>query len=876
MPLDPGTLLGPYEILGPIGAGGMGEVYKARDTRLERTVAIKVSKQAFEERFRNEALAIAALNHPHIATLHDVGPDYLVMELVAGKPLRGPLPVPEVVRLAGHVADALEHAHERGIVHRDLKPSNIMVTKAGAKVLDFGLARRSSPLSPNDATQETLSEAGVVAGTPRYMAPEQIDGQKADQRTDIFAFGLVLYELLTGERAFDGKSAASVMAAILEKEPRPISALRPATPLALAEVVTTCLAKDPAERWQSARELKHALRWASHAGTAAPARRRSAWIALAAAAAAAALAASAVALLRRTPEASPHRVRLQIRSPVPTSSVLFFAVSPDGNTLAMSAMTSAGPRLFVRALDATEWVAVPVTQPSFQPFWSPDGRQLGYWTVDAGLQRVELPAGPIRGVCKGCRGGGIGGVVDHGTSWGRAGVIVFSDSGTLFRVPATGGDAEPLGALLPGEQGRFWPQFLPDGRHYIYLSLGPRKEDRGIYVGRLDSDLRKRIVATDFRAAYAQPGWLLYLQETTLVAQAFDAARLELSGEPSPILAEPVVLSPGSMLGGAASFSVSENGVLAWLRSNPRVSQLTWFDRTGRTIGTIGEPLEQGLMDLSPDERTVAVCRGPFGRRDIWMVDAANGTSRRLTFDPHDDCGPAFSPDARRIIFNSDRRGAGRDIYERSVDGTGGETLLVESDGLALGVEAWSADGRFLSYSASRPGQSHDLFLLPLVAPRKASPIAFLATPAMEKSSTLAPNGRYMAYEGSEPGASPEAGPLHVYVQEIAADFTPGPGRWQVSTRVGVWPQWRPDGKELFYLRPSTVEAVEVRLSASGLSFGEPKQLGIDVAAAGGPRYRVSRDGQRLLFAVPVKRTDGGVEVLVNWRPLQGSGPSGS
>jgi len=865
MPLAAGTRLGPYEILGPLGAGGMGEVYRARDTRLERTVAIKVSKEAFSERFRNEALAIAALNHSNIATLHDVGPDYLVMELVEGRPPHGPLPVAEALRLASQIANALEHAHERGIVHRDLKPSNILVTKAGVKVLDFGLARRSSPLAASDSTQETLSEERIFAGTPRYMAPEQIDGQKADQRTDVFAFGLVLYELLTGERAFDGKSAASVMAAILEKEPKPISALRPETPPAVAEVVATCLAKDPAERWQSVRELKHALRWAQRAGTAPPTRRLTAWILLAAAVGAAAAVGWALALRTRTPGAQTFQVRLQIDPPPPARNLDAFALAPDGKSIATSALLQGGPQLFVRALDAMTMVAVRGAHPGFFPLWSPDGRQLAFWTVDAGLQRVELPAGPIQPICKGCRGGGLGAMANHGASWGRAGVIVFSDAGKLFRVAASGGDPEPLGGLLPGEFGRFSPQFLPDGRHFIYLSLGPRKEDRGIYVGALDSDLRKRVVATEYKAAYAAPGWLLYLQEATLVAQQFDAARLELSGEPSPILSEAVVLSPGPMLGGGAAFSVSDSGVLAWRRSDPDVRQLTWLDRSGRKVGTIGEPAEQGLTDLSPDERTVAVCRGAFGRRDIWLVDAASAASRRLTFDPHDDCGATFSPDGKRIIFNSDRRGGVRDLYQRSTDGSGGETLLVESDGPSLNAEAWSADGRFLSYNSALPGQSHDLFLLPLAA-GGASPIAFLATPAMETSSTLAPNGRYMAYQANEPGATPDAGALHVYVQEITDAGKPGPGRWQVSTQRGLWPQWRADGRELFYFDVPKITAVDVRMSGAGLSFGVPKALGIDWQAAGGPRYRVSRDGQRFLFAVPIQPNEG-IQVLVNWRP---------
>ncbi|HEY7515906.1 MAG TPA: protein kinase, partial [Vicinamibacteria bacterium] len=481
MPLDPGSRLGPFEILGVLGEGGMGDVYRARDTRLERTVALKVAKEAFGDRFRNEALAVAALSHPHICKLFDVGPDYLVMELVEGKPLRGPLSVAEASRLAGQVADALEHAHRHGIVHRDLKPGNVLVTRDGVKVLDFGLAQRGAPATAIIDGSSTLTEKGALLGTPHYMAPEQIDGRKADERTDVFAFGLLLYEMLSGRRAFDAKSSAGAMAAILEKEPLPISAHAPGVPPALEEIVRTCLAKDPADRWQSMRELKHALAWASRPA-APPARRGWLAMALAVTVTAVVVLAAAVVLLRgRAQPGRPSPIRLKVDIP-PKAVISSPAVSPDGQRIAFSMITPdvPPPHIVVRPLRALETTPVPGGDKAILPFWSPDGRQLAFWALAGGLKKVDLSGGAPQLVCASCRSA-------HGATWSSTDVIVFSTVGKLFRVSARGGEAEPLGALVSGETGRFWPQFLPDGRRYIYLSLGVRQEDDAIYVGELGS-----------------------------------------------------------------------------------------------------------------------------------------------------------------------------------------------------------------------------------------------------------------------------------------------------------------------------------------------------------------------------------------------------
>jgi eukaryotic-like serine/threonine-protein kinase len=853
MPYAPADRLGPYEITGPIGAGGMGEVYKARDTRLERTVAIKVSKEAFSERFRNEALAIASLNHPHICTLYDVGPDYLVMEYVEGKPLRGPVPVPEFLRLAGQIADALEQAHQKHIVHRDLKPSNILVTKAGVKVLDFGLAKRRAPRPASDESEDTLTEEGTVAGTPRYMAPEQIDGRPADERTDIFAFGLVMYEMLTGERAFEGKSAASVMAAILGRDPIPISTFRPETPKALEKVVVTCLAKDPAERWQSVRELKHALEWTTETAAASSFSVRLKRIA-AGLAAAIVVTAVGVAIARRdTRTARPLPVRYEIT--LPKKAVFRWehtlAVSPDGAQIVFSLLFPGElPRLFLRPLDAVEVTPVPGAEGGMWPFWAPSGKQIGFVVVPGVLKKIDLATGSVQTLCKS--------VNTIGATWNREDVIVFSDGGKLFRLSARGGEPEPLGTLVEGETGRTFPQFLPDGRHYLYVSLSSRPDEGGVYVGAVDSDLRKRIVATAYRAAYTPPGHLLFVKDEGLVAQPFDLRTLELSGEPIPVL-DRLALLPGA---GLAHFSVSTNGVLAWRTGSPaEPMQLTWFDRRGRRIGTLGEPGVYVRPVLSPDERSLAVCRQESPTNtDIWVLDVARGASRRLTFDPHHDCGPTWSPDGSRIAFRSDRRAPGG-IYQKRADGSGDDELVIESKDSPLSVSDWSADGRFLVYASSRPRYLWDIYLLPLSAAGERKPIPYLVTDALEDSGQIAPNGRWMAYRSTAHGR------FEVYVQEVTPRGEAGAGEWQISSG-GAWsPQWRRDGKELFYGTATGVHSVAVTGDGPSFEASAPRQLfDPELVEEPGAAFAVTRDGERFLLLVPTKPREP-IRVLVNGLP---------
>jgi Tol biopolymer transport system component len=841
----------------------MGEVYKARDTRLERTVAVKVSKESFEERFRNEALAVAALNHPHICTLFDVGPDYLVMEYVVGSSPRGPFSVADVLRLAGQIADALEHAHRHGIIHRDLKPSNILLTKSGVKVLDFGLAKRQSAAPGTGESHPTLTEGAAILGTPRYMAPEQIDGEKADERTDIFAFGLVLYEMLTGQHAFEGKSAASVMAGILERDPTPISALKPLTPPALEQVVLTCLAKDPGERWQSVRELKHALEWAARPERVSrPGGRR----ALTAAAVGITVIGMGIAfaILRRGAKPiKPRAIQLQVGLP-PKSRLHMMsslAVSPDGQRIAFTMrLPGKAPQVFVRELGSLTVKPVPGGELAWEAFWSPDGRHLAFFDLGDALKKVDLSGGPAQTLCK-C-GAATPGV--NGATWSRDDVILYSKLGRLFRVSANGGEPEPQGDLAEGESGRFWPQFLPDGRHYIYLSLAPRAEDQGIYVGALDSNLRKRVVATAHAGAYSPPGYLLFLKDESLVAQPFDAQGLEVTGEPFPVIGDDVARLTGTVFGGRAHFSVSANGVLAW-RPGPLgdLTQLTWFDRAGRRVGTVGEPGFYSGHALSPDEKSVVVCRQESAsNRDLWVLDVATGTSRRLTFDPHDDCGPVWSPDGSRIAFFSDRRGV-REIYQKLANGSGEDELVLASKDFPLHPEDWSADGRFLSYNSPRPGHQNDLFLLPLTGSPDRTPMTFLATEANEGFSRIAPNRRWIAYW------SLVSGTPQVYVREVSVEGKAGPGQWQISHRVGFWPAWRADGKELFFFEGTGVMAVDVNPEGRAFQASAPHPLGIPLGDVDpielGP-LRGTRDGQRFLLRDRVEPPEP-IRVLVNWLP---------
>jgi Tol biopolymer transport system component len=861
----------------------MGEVYRARDTRLDRTVAIKICTGRFTERFEREARAISSLNHPHICALYDIGREdsveFLVMEYLEGESLearlrRGPLPIEEALQIAIQIAGALAAAHRSGMVHRDLKPGNVMLTRSGAKLLDFGLAKMNEPaaLSDTDVTQLTapspITMEGTIVGTLQYMPPEQLEGRPSDARSDIFSFGAMLYEMITGRKGFEGSSQASLIAAVMAVNPPPVSTLQPMVSPALDRVVRRCLAKSPDDRWQSAGDLLSELEWisetGSEAGMPAPvaAKRRSrdrmAWLTAGVAAVLLVGAIVWIAVHLRNEAAPPAMVRFQVSVPdkMNTSYGDGLVISPDGQRIAFTAFTAAisadQAKLFVRplnALDATE-IATPGLSPAL-PFWSPDGRQIAF-SAGGTLQKVDLSGGPPVTICN-CN--------LYGGTWNRDGVILSTSASLVYRVPASGGDPKPLWPLAAGETNQMWPQFLPDGKHYLYLSVsnGPPNQ-QGIYVNSIDSNDRKFLVATDTNAAYAQ-GQLLFTRGDVLMAQPFDPGTLKLSGDPHPVTDHLERSARSRTALYIATFSASPNGVLAW-RSNTQSSQgsLQWFDRTGKKLAAIGQVADYSNPSLSPDDSKLAVCiRDPQTKtRDIWVFDLLRGSSTRLTFDPADNIDPIWSPDGTRIAFTSDRSGQ-RNIYWKLADGSQPEELLLGGKEQE-NVEDWSRDGKYLIYNY---GQNPvHLYVLPL-ADRK--PVPFLTASFNTQEGQISPNGRWIAY------ISTESGRHEIYVEGFNLDPSQPRGKWQISVAGGELPRWRGDGKELFYHMGDTYYAVDVKTDGPSFSAGIPRILfqvpTVNSSATGGSPFVVTRDGQRLLVLEAVQQTlSAPIDVLVNWR----------
>ncbi len=869
MPLAPGTRLGPHEILAPLGAGGMGEVYKARDTRLDRMVALKVlpghlsGNEELRQRFDREAKAISALSHPHICALYDVGHqdgvDYLVMEYLEGDPLsarlaKGALPTDLVVRYGIQIADALDKAHRQGIVHRDLKPGNIMITKSGVKLLDFGLAKFRPATTSGvfsglsvlpTQTDASLTAQGTILGTFQYMAPEQLEGREADARSDIFSFGAVLYEMATGKKPFVGKSQASLIAAILDATPPPVSTVSPMTPPALDRVVKTCLEKDPDDRFQTAHDVRLQLEWVaeggSQAGVAAPvaarrkSRERAAWTI--AGVLALVVAGLAAAYLRRGPAPVPRVVRSAILPP--EKNVFRFvgegaglvAVSPDGLTLTFVATdASEKSAIWVRPLDSQ--IARPLlgTDGAKYPFWSPDSRSLGFF-AGGKLKKIEVTGGPPSTVCDAADA--------RGGSWSRDGVIVFEPHFRLplSRVAATGGKVSPVTTLDSArkETTHRWPHFLPDGQHFLYFSgshsTGPESELDAIFVGSLDPKERPKLLVKARSQGIYAAGRLLFARQNTLLAQPFDVDTLTLEGNAVPI-AEKIQDDPGFF---NAAFSASDR-VLVYQESGGTsgFSELVWFDRAGKRLESVGEPADYWHPRLAPDGRRLTFQIGDPG--DVWIQDLSRRVRSRLTFNPADDSSPIWSPDGTRIVFSSQRSGAG-DLYSKLASGTGGEELIETSMTFKI-PGSWSPDGRVIAFhqsSQSRP----DIWLLS-VSERKKTRL--LEGDFDKGSPEFSPDGRWLAYTSTESGR-PE-----IYVQPF-----PGPGgKWQVSTGGGQTPEWRSDGREIFYQSlDGKLMAVEVR-AGSSFETEEPQVL-FTVRAKSDPtrQYAASRDGQRFLVNVP-------------------------
>jgi Tol biopolymer transport system component/predicted Ser/Thr protein kinase len=861
MTLSPGDRLGPHEIRSHIGAGGMGDVYRARDTRLGRDVAIKVSTAEFTERFQSEARAIAALNYPTICTLYDVGPNYLVMEYVEGETLaeklagrsgRG-LPMEEALTLARQIALALEHAHELGIVHRDLKPANIKVKPDGTvKVLDFGLAKIVGSTTAQTENSPTISMAatlaGVIQGTAGYMSPEQARGKAVDKRADIWAFGVVVYELLTGERLFKGEDIGEILAAVIKEEPR-----LDRVPARVRPLLHRCLEKDPRKRLRDIGDIGLLL----EEGPQAAEPRRASWFWPAAAALLLTIASGlAVLYLRQTPRAQ-QALRFQIPPPGNAEAEMF-TLSPDGRYLAFIASDDGPSKLWLRAMDALDSRAVAGTEGASFPFWSPDGQDLGFF-AEGKLKKIAMAGGPSQTLSDAANG--------RGGTWNRDGVILFSAGPTspILRVSSAGGAPTPVTDLGGGAdaEGHRYPAFLPDGRHFLY-NVGSNKPDAsGLFLGSLDGAAPVKLLPDVTNALYASPavpggsGLLLFRREGTLMAQPFDASGLRTTGEVLPI-AEQVALGANG-LNTFGAFSMAPNGTLVYRTGGPAANrELVWVDRIGRRVRTETKPAAiENPYSLSPDEKTLTVSIGAGSNSDLWLQDVERGVLTRYTFRAGTNRNPIWSPDGSQLIFSTiDVGGYSYDIYRESTSGGGKVELLLHADRNLLTTD-WSPDGKLIAYQQPVPVTGWNLWLLPLDGDRK--PVPYLQTAFDEQNARFSPGPaggpRWMAYQSNESGRN------QIYIQAIPASGA----KYQVSTTGGTIPRWRQDARELFYL------SADRKLMATPTSLGAHPQIGTPQEAftiAGMTSFVPSRDGQRFLVNVPA---GGGtaatpITVVTNWQ----------
>lgn len=888
MPLTAQTKFDHYEIVAPLGKGGMGEVYKARDTRLNREVAIKVLPGEIAHdverlrRFEQEAKAVGALNHPNILTVFDFGTHeehpYIVMELLEGEELRealdnGALPTRKAMGYAQQIANGLSAAHAKNIVHRDLKPANLFVTTDGrVKILDFGLAKLRQPRRGEEESTLSLpsdneapnTDPGVVMGTVGYMSPEQVQGQTADHRSDIFSFGVILYEMLSGQRAFTGGSMVETMHAILKNEPPEFGESNAKVSPQLDKIVRRCLEKKPERRFQTASDLGFALEALSvpHSSgasrteavpaldTAARTKRggwrdyRLAW--LTAAAFILATLGLTWAHFTRQPISNEARVMKLAINPPENASFDNIAISPDGRWLAFTAATGGKVQLWVRALDATEANVLPGTEGARFPFWSPDSHWIAFFAANK-LKKIEVSGGPAQPLCDV--------TIPSGGAWNRDGVIILSRASGLYRVSATGGELTVLTTPDRARQeiGHLHPSFLPDGQHFLYSIGSGQKETRGIYLGSLDGKLKQRLLSDISSAVYAPPGFLLFRREEALLAQPFDADKRQLSGELFPV-AERVGHDP--LHRQRLNVSVSDNGVLVLDPHGNRLSrQLLWLDRAGKQTGSLGEEWRAYTKPwLAPDEkRFVAERADANGTLDLWLADVSGANATRFTFDPGNDIYPVWSPDGKRIVWLSTREDPFR-LYQKAASGAGQEELLFNSNGVPTD---WSGDGRFILYTQYNPKTKQDVWVLPLDGAQQ--PFPFLQTEAYEGGAQLSPDGRWLAY------GSDESGRFEVYVQR----FPDHSGKRQVSTGGGLGPHWRRDGKELFYYM------ADGKLMALPVGSGESFEMGTAVAlfefrsgsnSSFTAPYTVTGDGQRFLVnAIVDAEPRAPLTVVVNW-----------
>ncbi|HET6349864.1 MAG TPA: protein kinase [Candidatus Krumholzibacteria bacterium] len=897
MTLSSGTRLGPYEILAPLGAGGMGEVYRARDTRLGRDVAIKVLPQhlstnpEIRARFEREAKTVSGLNHPHICVLHDVGregdTDFLVMELIEGETLatrlaKGPLPTAEVVTIGAQIADALDRAHNAGVVHRDLKPGNIMLTRGGAKLMDFGLARATGmagsvpesgvtvgALTQSPTIAQPLTAEGTIIGTFQYMSPEQLEGKETDARSDLWAFGCVLYEMATGKRAFDGKSQASLITSIMGSQPAPISQVAPMTPPVMDRLIQAMLAKDPADRIQSAHDVKLQLQWIAEGGSTAglpavpwPGARKVAWVPWAIAVVAV-VAAALFAMRGSQGGKSDHPVQAAITPPggvlfsSSTDNPLPLAISPDGTTIAFCARNGQGPDLlWVRSLAKDDAHLLPGTEDAQGPFFSPDGKSLGFF-ANGKMKRVEVAGGPVITL--------VDGVDPRGASWNRAGDILYGSGayGPVMHVSAAGGPATAVTVLdtTLSEATHRYPSFLPDGKHFLYLC---RRAGAGsgnsptIFVGELGSTHRTAVLDVASNVVYAS-GHLVYVRGGVLVAQRFNVSSFKVDGSPVPLEDDARMDERFSR----GVFAVSTNGVLVCMTgSNHTRTQLRWLDREGRKIADIGEPAEYtygGSPSISPDGRTSAmpIANPDRGTSDIWLMDLESGRRRKLTVDNLDHAQCVWLPDGKwlAVMTGSEHRNG---INIVAIDGTQTRHLIV---GLENAEFVWplSAARDVLLFWPEDTSDSWNgsLFTVPLSGPEEPSLFARVKSDNYFNAQ-FSGDGRFVVYTSGESGRN------EVYV----AAFPPSTGgRWQISQGGGRQPRWNRNGRELFYRDSENyIVAVEVSQAAGGLVTGASHRLFQFHGASSPWPYDISPDGTRFLVTVPLDEDLASpVTVITDW-----------
>jgi serine/threonine protein kinase len=868
-----GETLGHYKILNQLGRGGMGEVYLAEDLSLDRKVALKFLPDVFTNnpermaRFEREAKLLASLNHPNIAAIYGLeqadGKRYLIMEYVEGETLqamisKGALPLEDALELCRQIAEGLEAAHEKGVIHRDLKPANVMITsEEKVKILDFGLAKalsddtQSIDSSQSPTLTEAMTQPGVILGTAAYMSPEQAKGKSVDKRADIWAFGCILYECLTGKRAFEGETVTETLAAILRGEPN-WKLLPDSTPQNIRFVLRRCLEKERNRRFRDAADVLIEIEEARDiAGTGMPVKKQRSWLSWSLPLICLVAALTLGILYFRQISAVVPMTSLSVVTPSMAHSPSL-AISPDGSRLVFTASSEGQLRLWVRPLDLTTAQPFIGTEGALFPFWSPDSRSIGFF-ADGKLKRIDIESGKIQELAEMTYRG-------YGGTWNRDGVIVYAPSyeSPLYRIPARGGDPVAITTLdRPRQSGHTFPQFLPDDHHLLFSSFG---EDPDICITSLDSAEIMRLKIGNSPASYAPPGYLLFTKQDTLFAQRFDTKHGNLTGDQIPI-ADSVAIEPSSFGG---QFSASETGMLAY-RTGSGTSQrrLVWFDRKGTEIGIVGAVDENDLSNpkLSPDGKYVAVDRSIQGNRDIWLTDIARGVQSKFTSDNAYDTWPIWSPDGSRIIFTSNRTGI-YELYQKDSSGIGEEELL-HSSSLHVYPYDFSPDGRFLLYAQIDPKTDRDIWILQL---KEKDTHPFVNKEYHERNGYFSPDGQWVAYQSNESGQH------EVYIQS----FPTSDEKFQISNGGGTQPQWGHDGKELFYITPDgEMMAVPINLIGQKLSPGVPiplfktKTPGEGYLDTMGVEYAVSRDDQRFLINTTVdNHIPSSITVVTNWTRL--------